>query len=164
MQTAIETIKSSPSSYGNECDCETKNTIVCSIEVVLFSFIPSSHTRSPQSSSRACQVIQRCRADCGPNKAKARAGCNGEGVLQSEPPGVDFAKQPAASNLVPVSLRVVNAGDGLVLGRTADRPSCLSYPDGLACSGGYSGVVRLEEERFGVGDAVCLGVLRRCHD
>ena len=80
-------------------------------------------------------------------------------VLENVPPGRDVAAEQIASNRLPVGLSVVNAGNGLVLGRTGSRPTSLGDPDGLAIGNTLDSVVLVEEQRVGVGDCVRLGVL-----
>lgn len=79
-------------------------------------------------------------------------------VLKSVPPSVGRT-QKRARNLVPVCLGVLDGRDCITLGLTRGRPSSLGDPDGLGADGTLGVIKSLEEERFGIVDAVLLGVL-----
>jgi len=78
--------------------------------------------------------------------------------LKDEPPGILLSEE-RASDVLPVLLGVLRAGDGKVLGLAADRPAGFGDPDGLSTSALLGLVESVEEKLLGVLDAVGHGVL-----
>ena len=77
------------------------------------------------------KVVKRSGAQCCADETEAGAGNGRIPVLQSVPPSIDFSKN-CASNVIPICLCILHAGDGEVLRFPADRPASFRDPDGLA--------------------------------
>ena len=73
--------------------------------------------------------------------------------MESEPPCVGCAKQ-WATNLIPVGLRVGNAGNGLTFVGTADWPSGFSDPNRLSLCDSNGSLVGIVEDSLGLADRV----------
>lgn len=86
-------------------------------------------------------------------------GVVGVGVAKVVPEGGDLVEELAATDLLPVLLSVLGAGNGLVPSLAGDGPAGLGDPNGLAASGGDGGSVGLVEKGTSVVDGVALVVL-----
>ena len=73
--------------------------------------------------------------------------------MKSVPPGVDATKV-GASNLIPVGLCVCERWNSQVLRLSADRPSSLGDPDGLASNSALGSSQGRVEQALALGNAV----------
>lgn len=80
--------------------------------------------------------------------------------MQSIPPGISLSKKHATPNVVVVVMGSVQSRDGLIVGRTGNRKTCLSDPDGLSLSDIFRGLEGLAEKRSKIRRPVIIGGLK----